>query len=106
MVEQDIKAQLITFIRDRILAGDPGRELDEATPLLEWGVLNSLSIALLLNFIRDDLRVVVPLEKVNAQNFRDVRCIAALVHASMPGDGGTALSSPRGRLAGIEGTVS
>lgn len=73
------ETKLITFIRERFLAGDAGGELSADTPLLEWGVLDSLKVAILLNFIRDELGTTIPFEKISARHFKDVRSIAALV---------------------------
>lgn len=79
MTDEEVSTRLLAFIRRRFLDGDPGNELDETVPLLEWGLLSSLSTVLLLAFIRDDLGVGIPREEVNSRNFRDIRSIAALV---------------------------
>jgi acyl carrier protein len=79
MSEDDAVATLIAFIREKFLSGDNGQELTESTPLLEWGILDSLSTAVLLKFIREELGVTVPPSAVDARNFKDVRSIAAMV---------------------------
>jgi acyl carrier protein len=79
MSQDDVTARLLGFIRDKFLGGDPKNELDESTPLLEWGVLNSMNTALLLNFLRDDLGITVPPIQINGQNFKSVKSITALV---------------------------
>jgi clorobiocin biosynthesis protein CloN5 len=71
--------RLIDFIRERFLGGDPNGELTEETPLLEWGVLDSLNTAVLLTYIRDELGVSVSPAKINGRNFATVRTIAALI---------------------------
>lgn len=83
--DADVAEQITTFIRDRFLDGDPRGELTETSPLLEWGVLNSLQTAQLLGFLRDELGAHVPPQDINAENFRDVRHIAALVRAQLAG---------------------
>lgn len=83
MSEEEIVSALIRFIREEFLWGDEGRELDETSPLLEWGIIDSLRTALLLAHIRDEFGVHVSAAKVDAQNFRDVRNIAGLVMAGM-----------------------
>jgi clorobiocin biosynthesis protein CloN5 len=81
-VKQDeVKLALIEFIREEFLWGDDDRELTETTPLLEWGIIDSLRTALLITHIREGLGVFVSPAKVNARNFRDVTSIAALVVA-------------------------
>jgi clorobiocin biosynthesis protein CloN5 len=78
----EITEQLLDFIRDRFLDGDLGRELSETTPLLQWGVLDSLKTAVLLNFIRTQFDVVVPAAQVSARNLKDVRSVAAMISSA------------------------
>jgi hypothetical protein len=79
MTVDEVTPQIMTFIAESFLDGDPKGELTESTPLLEWEVLNSMNSALLLNFLRERLRVDVPLASINAANFRDVASISKLV---------------------------
>ena len=79
MTEAEISTLLLGFIAERFLDDDPARDLNERTPLLEWGVLNSMNTALLLSFIRDELGYDVPPASVNARNFRSVGAIAAML---------------------------
>lgn len=79
MSTDDITEQVMRYIRERFLSGDLELELEESTPLLDWGVLNSMNTALLLMFIRDELGVAVPPREVNARNFKDVVAITKLV---------------------------
>jgi acyl carrier protein len=81
MSSEEISARVLAFVRERFLDGDRAGELDESTPLLEWGVLNSMNTVLLLNFIRDEFGVAVPHSEVNGQNFRDVTAITETVAA-------------------------
>ncbi len=69
---------LTRYVAEEILDGkDIG--LDAATPLLEWGVLNSLEIAKLIAHIKDHFGVSVPAEAVTADNFRDLGALTRLV---------------------------
>jgi clorobiocin biosynthesis protein CloN5 len=79
MTEEAVVAELTTFIRERFLDGDRDNELTDTTPLLQWGILDSLSTAVLLKFIRHEMGVTVSPSKVDAKNFRDIRSIAAVV---------------------------
>jgi hypothetical protein len=83
MTLDEVTPQIMTFIRVNFLDGDPRSELTESTPLLEWEVLNSMNSALLLNFLREQLRVDVPLSSINAAHFRDVASISKLVSGLM-----------------------
>lgn len=79
MAVDEVAGRVTAFIREVLLDGDPRNELDMDTPLLEWGILNSLNTAKLLAFLRTDLGASVPPLEINARNFRDVRSISALV---------------------------
>ncbi|MGI5455111.1 acyl carrier protein [Streptomyces sp. CA-249302] len=75
--------ELLTRIRDHIVhelltdAGDI--ELAPDTPLLEWGILNSLSTIRLLNHLRQDLGAAVSTSDLVGDNFRDLNSIVALI---------------------------
>lgn len=83
----EISERLLGFIRDTILSGDPHSELDETTPLLEWGVLDSLNTARLIAFIRQDLGTEVPLAKITASTFKNVNSIASMLVGVTAGTG-------------------
>ncbi len=53
--------------------------LDETTPLLEWGVINSIEMARLVTFIENRWSVSVPEEMIVIQHFKSIESIAALV---------------------------
>ncbi|MER6831530.1 phosphopantetheine-binding protein [Streptosporangium sp. NPDC000563] len=75
--EREISDRLIAFIRERFLSGDPQGELDEDTPLLEWGILNSLNTAILVSHIRDEMGIDVAFEMMDPRAFKSVRGIAS-----------------------------
>jgi peptidyl carrier protein len=72
-------AALTAFIRDRLVPGELRDRFDETSPLLEWGVLDSVSTAILLGFIRRELRVTVPAAQIDPANFTDARSVAEMV---------------------------
>lgn len=80
--EDDVRDALTTFIREN-LAQDTPYEVDDDTPLLELGILDSLKTAMLLNYIRDKLGTPISPHMVDAPNFRSARTIAALVGGLM-----------------------
>ncbi|GIF46434.1 phosphopantetheine binding protein [Asanoa ferruginea] len=53
--ETDVTAELLAFVRDEFLDGDPDNDLTEDTPLLAYGILNSLRTVRLLAFARERL---------------------------------------------------
>jgi flavin reductase (NADH) len=79
MSDEEVPERLSRYIRDRFLDGDPNSELEETTPLLEWGILTSMNTALLLTWIRDDFGVEVPIDRLTGQNFKDIGAISAMV---------------------------
>lgn len=79
MSREEVVARLIAIIRERFLDGDRSGELADDSPLLEWGVLDSLNTAVLIKIIREELDAQISPADVDAVNFRDVRSIADLV---------------------------
>jgi acyl carrier protein len=70
--------QLKNYIAQNVLDGeDIG--LDETTPLLEWGVMNSLEIARIIAFIHEHFHVEVPVERLDADTFGNLHSIANLI---------------------------
>ncbi|HZN19887.1 MAG TPA: acyl carrier protein [Micromonosporaceae bacterium] len=81
--EDEVAGRLLGFIRERFLAGDERRELDEDTPLLEWRVLDSLNTAVLISYIREEFGTPVPIEKLTAATFKNVRSISSMLCSTM-----------------------
>lgn len=79
MSSDEISEKISAYIKERFLSGDQNKELENSTPLLEWGVLNSMNTALLLMYIRDELGVVVPPQGIVADNFKDIDSITRMV---------------------------
>lgn len=78
MQHDDILAQLTTYVADEILDGER-RDLTGDTPLLEWGILDSVAMVSLLAFIEEKFNVEIPDEAVRPENFATLGRLAALV---------------------------
>jgi len=78
MREQVILDALRGYVNDRILQ-DTTVMLEPDAPLLEWGILNSITAVQLIGFIHDRFQVDVSPEEVRGRNFRDLRSIARLL---------------------------
>ncbi|GHO60134.1 acyl carrier protein [Ktedonobacter robiniae] len=65
------------FITEVLDGKDIG--LDESTPLLEWGVINSLEIVRLLGFIQQQFGVEVPADDITAEYFSSLLSITDLI---------------------------
>ncbi|XVV06145.1 acyl carrier protein [Actinosynnema sp. CA-248983] len=79
MEREEVLEELTGFIRDKVLDPSAGVEIGPDTPLLEWGILNSLSTTALVVFIQERFGVEVPAERMVGRNFRDLNGITALV---------------------------
>ena len=78
MQQAEILGILSKYIANDVLDGkDIG--LEPSTPLLEWGVLNSLEIVKLVTFMSREFGVSVPGDKVTATYFKDLQALADLV---------------------------
>lgn len=78
MPEVAILDTLRDYVNERILQ-DQTVTIEPDTPLLEWGILNSVSTVQLIGFIRERFQVDVPPEQVVGRNFRDLRSITQLL---------------------------
>lgn len=76
-----VSTQLLSFIRNSFLAGDPEGELSEDTPLLEFGILNSLNTAEMITYIRDEFGANIAFDEVTATTFKNVRSLSVIVNA-------------------------
>jgi peptidyl carrier protein len=85
--EDQVRASLIAFVRERFLFGDPKGELDETTPLLEWGILDSLNTAILIGHIREEFGTAVPTEKISKATFENIRSITSMLCSAKTGTG-------------------
>jgi acyl carrier protein len=73
--------QFIEPIRQYIVRHhlDGQADLDRETPLLEWGVIDSLAVTDVLAFIEDEFELVVPAEEITPENLRDLEAIGRLL---------------------------
>lgn len=88
MEQTKVIEELEWYVRKEFLQGDPSAELDAATPLLEWGILNSMNTAQLIAFVSERFDVAIAPQSVNAANFRDLASVAALVIEASPAQNG------------------
>ena len=83
MQRSTVVEQLKKYIAQDVLGGkDIG--LDETTPLLEWGIINSLEIVRLLSFVRKQFGADIPVGEIAAESFTSISSIAELVMTYMP----------------------
>ena len=71
MTREEMLSELKQYVGRELLDGrDAG--LDEHTPLLEWGVLDSLSVAELVSFTSERFEIDVPQGEVTPDNLKDL----------------------------------
>lgn len=78
MERLEVLERLQKYIAEQVLDGK-NIGLDETTPLLEWGVINSIEIVRLLTFIRKQFAIDIPSTQMIADNFVDLRAITNVV---------------------------
>ena len=78
MTREEMLGELKGFVVSEFLDGrDTG--LDEHTPLLAWGVLDSLSVNVLLSFTSERFGLDVPPSEVTPDNLKDLDSYVAML---------------------------
>ncbi|MEO3755184.1 phosphopantetheine-binding protein [Streptomyces sp. B6B3] len=80
MTEDDYVSVLVKFIGEEFLPADAEQPLDDSYPLMESGLLDSLRVAVLMTWIRDELGLYISPAHLDVDHFRDVRTIARMLH--------------------------
>jgi len=78
MEHADVLGILKKFIEEQII-DSAGVDVSPDTPLLEWGILNSLSTTRLIGFVHERFAIFIPAERIVGENFRDLNRITRLV---------------------------
>jgi 2-hydroxymuconate-semialdehyde hydrolase len=74
-----MKEELIEYIMKEFVE-DPDEEIDENTPLMSSGLIDSLSIVSLVAFIDKKYGVKIPDEKGTVENFETVTKIIDIIN--------------------------
>lgn len=77
MEETDTYEAVKGFIEEKLLKGQ--EEVDSDTPLLEWGILDSLSVARLGGFIERHFDVVMPGGSATREKFHTLDTICEFI---------------------------
>ena len=75
----NIKAILEQFIVNDLLMGSGQGEIGPDTSLISSGILDSLSLIRLINFVEDNFNLVVEDEDVVPDNFETINALGALI---------------------------
>ena len=73
-----MKEELIEYIKKEFVE-DPDEEIDENTPLMSSGLIDSLSIVSLVAFVDKKFGVNIPDEKGTVENFETVNQIIEII---------------------------
>lgn len=77
----ELLGQLLRYVNDELDVGELGGKITADSPLLEWGVLDSIRTARLLAQIRSEYGLRIPPRDMTGENFRTVQAIADLIAA-------------------------
>lgn len=83
MDDKAVMEVLTDYVQRELLHGD-ARGLDENSPLLDWGVIESLSMAALIAFVEQTFGVRLGDDEVTPENFVNLRAITDLVVRHLP----------------------
>jgi acyl carrier protein len=79
MMQNETYKRLHAFVATELLNGD-ARDLDETTPLLAWGVLDSMAMIQLTEFIEQELEVTIPTDELlDSANLETLATITQMV---------------------------
>jgi acyl carrier protein len=78
MTDQEIMQEVRSYIATTFLDGDD-KGLDEKTPLLQTGIVDSMGMMDLLSWIRDRFGLDLPEEEVRPENLENLPVIVAMV---------------------------
>lgn len=82
MQRLDIFQHLKHYIATTLLDGDE-RDLDGTTPLLEWGILNSLAMTRLLAFIQQQFQIALAPDTLLAAHFETLDALTEVIYSSL-----------------------
>jgi len=79
MTQNETYQRLFAFVATDLLNGD-ARDLDENTPLLAWGVLDSMAMIQLTEFIERELEITIPTDELlDSANLETLATITQMV---------------------------
>ncbi|MEW6686886.1 MAG: acyl carrier protein [Candidatus Edwardsbacteria bacterium] len=76
---EDIKQIVLNYVKKEYLEEDSDTEINENTPLISSGIVDSFSMVSLKRFLEKKYNIQIPDEKATAEAFDTVEEIAELV---------------------------
>jgi acyl carrier protein len=85
--EEPIEAVVLEYIRNEYLEDDDeDTELDENTPLISSGIVDSFSMVSLKRFLEKSYNISIPDEEASAEAFDTVKNIVSVVKKHQRGE--------------------
>ncbi len=78
MEKSKVKAAIYTYVAQELLHGNAG-DLREDTPLLDLGVIDSMSIQKVIVFFESTFHVKIPDQEVRPENFSSIEKMASFI---------------------------
>jgi len=76
---EDLVQTIITYVKKEYLDEDSGMEINENTPLISGGIVDSFSMVSLKLFLEKKFQIQIPDQKATPEAFDSVARIVALV---------------------------
>lgn len=78
-MSDDVKQMIIDYVKKEYLEEDSEEEVDENTPLISSGIVDSFSMVSLKTFIEKKFNIKIPDEKATTEAFDSVNKIIDLL---------------------------
>ncbi len=75
----DVEQKILSFVKKEYLDEDDDTELDENSPLISSGIVDSFSMVSLKTFLERQYQIKIPDERAGAEAFDSVAKIASVV---------------------------
>ena len=79
MSKEDIRQTVTDYILEQFLPGESPAALQETTPLISGGILNSIATMKLVSFLEDNYRIEFKANEINADYLEDIARITNIV---------------------------
>ncbi len=78
-MSEDVKKMIIDYVKKEYLEEDSEEDVDENTPLISSGIVDSFSMVSLKTFLEKKFDIKIPDEKATTEAFDSVNNIIALL---------------------------
>ena len=77
------KEQIRQFITSELISNDNGKKLEDATPLLESGIIDSLGMMRLVVFLENKFSIQVTDQELQPENFKNLDALSLMVEGKI-----------------------